>query len=79
MDAKLTAFEKLHNLRIVGSNIDSYIAKFERLREETGYRKDDLEAIMLRQTALADLLALRTYGLGLCQSHPMHSKIPFMS
>jgi hypothetical protein len=45
-DAKLTAFEKLHNLRMVGSNIDSYIAEFERLREETRYRKDDLGAII---------------------------------
>jgi Retrotransposon gag protein len=39
-DAKLMAFEKLHNLRMVGSDIDSYIAEFEWLREETGYRKD---------------------------------------
>jgi Retrotransposon gag protein len=41
-DTNLTAFEKLHNLRMVGSDIDSYIAEFEWLREETGYRKDNL-------------------------------------
>jgi hypothetical protein len=31
---------------MVGSDIDSYIAKFKWLREETGYRKDNLGAII---------------------------------
>jgi len=33
-DAKLTAFQKLSELRMQGSDIDSYIADFDRLIDE---------------------------------------------
>ena len=45
-DAKITASEKLHALKMVGSDIDTYIAEFDRLLDEIGYRKDDWGAIL---------------------------------
>jgi len=41
-DAKLTAFQKLSELRMQGSNIDSYIADFDWLIDEAGYSKFDM-------------------------------------
>jgi hypothetical protein len=46
MDAKLTALQKFHELKMVGDDIDSYIANFNRLREESRYRESDLGAII---------------------------------
>jgi len=41
-DAKLTAYQKLNDLRMQGSNIDSYITDFDRLVDEAGYNKFDM-------------------------------------
>jgi len=45
-DAKLTAAEKLHELHMTGSDIDTYIAEFDRLVGEVGYRRDDWGTIV---------------------------------
>jgi Retrotransposon gag protein/Zinc knuckle len=45
-DAKLNALQKFQELKMIGGDIDSYIATFDRLREESGYREDDLGAIV---------------------------------
>jgi len=42
-DAKITAYQKLNDLRMQGSDIDSYIADFDRLISEAGYNKFDME------------------------------------
>ena len=44
-DAKLTAYQQLSDLKMVGSDIDSYIAEFDRLIEEVGYNKYDMGVI----------------------------------
>jgi len=41
-DAKTNAFQKLSELRMQGSDIDSYIADFDRLIDEAGYSKFDM-------------------------------------
>jgi len=41
-DAKLTAYQKLNKLRMHGSDIDSYIAEFDRLIDEAGYSRSDI-------------------------------------
>jgi hypothetical protein len=41
-DAKIMAAEKLNNLKMIGSDIDTYIAEFDRLTDEIGYRKERL-------------------------------------
>jgi len=41
-NAKLTAYQRLNDLRMVGSDINSYIAEFDRLVEEAGYSKHDM-------------------------------------
>src|SRR5712675_2320193 len=41
-DAKLTAYQKLNDLQMQGSDIDSYIADFDRLVDEAGYNKHDM-------------------------------------
>jgi len=41
-DAKLTAYQKLNNLHMQGSDIDSYIADFDQLVDEAGYNKFDM-------------------------------------
>src|SRR5882757_1110970 len=41
-DTKLTAYQRLNDLRMVGGDIDSYIAEFDRLVEEAGYSKYDM-------------------------------------
>src|SRR5712675_2028444 len=41
-DTKLTAYQKLNDLRMQGSNIDSYIADFDQLVDEAGYNKMDM-------------------------------------
>jgi len=38
-DAKLTAYQKLNELRMHGSDIDSYVAEFDRLIDEAGYSR----------------------------------------
>jgi hypothetical protein len=45
-DAKLTALQQLHDLKMVGTDIDTYIAGFSRLREIIGFRKDDFGALI---------------------------------
>ena len=45
-DAQITAAEKLHGLKMLGSDIDTYIAEFDHLMGEAGYRKDDWGAII---------------------------------
>jgi Retrotransposon gag protein len=45
-DAKLNTLQKFQELKMIGGDIDSYIATFDRLREESGYREDDLGAIV---------------------------------
>jgi len=41
-DAKITTYQKLNNLRMQGSNINSYIADFDRLVDEARYNKFDM-------------------------------------
>jgi len=41
-DAKLTAYQKLNELRMQGSDIDSYIADFDRLINEARYNRYDM-------------------------------------
>src|SRR5712675_532789 len=41
-DAKLTAYQKLNDLCMQGSDIDSYIVDFDRLVDEAGYNKFDM-------------------------------------
>jgi len=41
-DAKLTAYQKLNELRMHGSDIDSYVAEFDRLIDEAGYSRSDI-------------------------------------
>src|SRR5712671_2389991 len=41
-DAKLMAYQKLNELRMHGSDIDSYIAEFDRLIDEAGYSRSDI-------------------------------------
>jgi len=41
-DAKLTAYSKLNELKMMGSDIDSYIAEFDHLINEAGYSKHDI-------------------------------------
>jgi Retrotransposon gag protein len=45
-DAKLNALQKFQELKMIGGDINSYIATFDRLREESSYREDDLGAIV---------------------------------
>src|SRR5712675_1450062 len=69
-DAKLTAFQKLSELHMQGSNIDSYIADFDRLIDEAGYSKFDmgvmikfkegLQPSLLREILLHNVPAPRT-------------------
>jgi len=41
-DAKLTAYQKLNELKMHGSDIDSYVAEFDRLIDEAGYSRSDI-------------------------------------
>jgi len=41
-DAKLMVYQKLNELRMHGSDIDSYVAEFERLIDEAGYSRSDI-------------------------------------
>jgi len=41
-DTKLTTYQKLNDLRMQGSDIDSYIADFDWLIDEAGYNKFDM-------------------------------------
>src|SRR5712675_2627729 len=66
-DARLTAYQKLNELRMQGSDIDSYIAEFDRLIEEARYNKYDmgvmikfkewLQPSLLREILLHTVLA----------------------
>jgi len=70
-DAKLTAFQKLSELRMQGSDIDSYIADFDRLIDEAGYSKFDmgvmikfkegLQPSLLREILLHNVPAPKLY------------------
>jgi hypothetical protein len=42
----MTALQKFQELKMIGGDIDSYITTFDRLREESGYREDDLGTIV---------------------------------
>jgi len=44
-DAKLTAYQKLNKLRMHGSDIDSYVAEFDRLIDEAGYSRSDISVL----------------------------------
>src|SRR5712672_2205743 len=44
-DAKLTAYQKLNELRMHGSDIDSYVAEFDRLIDEAGYSRSDISVL----------------------------------
>src|SRR5712672_1944968 len=75
-DAKLTAYQKLNNLCMQGSDIDSYIVDFDRLVDEAGYNKFDmgvmikfkegLQPSLLREILLHTVPALNTLA-GWCQ------------
>jgi len=41
-DAKLMAYQKLNELRMHGSDIDSYVAEFDRLIDEAGYSRSNI-------------------------------------
>jgi hypothetical protein len=45
-DAKLNALQKFQELKIIGGDINSYIATFDQLHEESGYREDNLGVIV---------------------------------
>jgi hypothetical protein len=55
-DAKITAAEKLNNLKMVGSNIDTYIAEFDRLTDKIRYRKNDWRMLVKFKQGLQPLL-----------------------
>jgi len=55
-DARLTAYQKLNKLRMQGSNIDSYIADFDRLIEEARYNKYDMGVMIKFKEGLQPLL-----------------------
>jgi len=46
-DAKLAVYQELHSLRMQGSNIDSYIAEFDRLISEVGHNPTDIRVVMM--------------------------------
>jgi len=41
-DTKLMAYSKLNELKMMGSDIDSYITEFDHLIDEAGYSKQDI-------------------------------------
>jgi hypothetical protein len=55
-DAKITAAKKLNNLKMIGSDIDTYIAEFDRLTDEIGYRKNDWGTLVKFKQGLQPLL-----------------------
>jgi len=69
-DAKLTMYQKLNDLHMQGSDIDSYIADFDQLIDEAGYNKFDmgvmikfkegLQPSLLREILLHTVPALNT-------------------
>jgi len=69
-DMKLTAYQKLNDLHMQGSDIDSYIADFDRLVDEARYNKFDmgvmikfkegLQLSLLREILLHTVPALNT-------------------
>jgi len=46
-DAKLTAYQELHSLKMQGSDIDSYIADFDHLISEVGHNPMDIGVVMM--------------------------------
>jgi len=51
-DAKLAAYQQLHSLKMQGSDIDTYIADFDRLTSEVGYNAMDIGIVMMFQEGL---------------------------
>jgi len=51
-DAKLAAYQQLHSLKMQGSDIDSYIADFDRLTSEVGYVATDIGMVMMFREGL---------------------------
>ena len=45
-DAKIVAHQKLRDLKMVGSDIDTYVAEFDRLITETGYHANDWGSLL---------------------------------
>jgi len=46
-DAKLAVYQQLHSLKMQGSDIDSYIADFDRLISEVGHNPADIGVVMM--------------------------------
>jgi len=55
-NTKLTAYQRLNDLRIVGSDIDSYITEFDCLVKEAGYSKHDMGMMQKFKEGLQPLL-----------------------
>ena len=55
-DAKLAAYQELHSLKMQGSDIDSYIAKFDRLISKVGHNPTDIGVVMMFREGLQPLL-----------------------
>jgi len=51
-DAKLAAYQQLHSLKMQGSDIDSYIADFDRLISEVGHNPTDIGVVMMFREGL---------------------------
>jgi len=51
-DAKLAAYQELHSLRMQGSDIDSYIAKFDHLISEVRHNPTDIGVVMMFREGL---------------------------
>jgi len=55
-DAKLAAYQQLHSLKMQGSDIDSYIANFDRLISEVRHNPTDIGVVMMFREGLQPLL-----------------------
>jgi len=51
-DVKLTAYQQLHSLKMQGSDINSYIADFDRLISEVGHNPTDIGVVMMFREGL---------------------------
>ena len=51
-DTKLVAYQQLHSLKMQGSDIDSYIANFDRLINKVRHNPTDIGVVMMFQKGL---------------------------
>jgi len=51
-DAKLNVYQELHSLKMQGSDINSYIAEFDRLISEVGHNPVDIGVVMMFREGL---------------------------